>query len=160
MHLLRIPGGLFRSVSVVLALVLLAACGGDDSTTIAGTIVAGKEINPGYQNEPRPVVVRVIELKQASKFNGASFFDLFDKAQQTLGGDFIKQTEYEVVPGGTITIPETTLDDNTKLLGIIAAFRAIDTSKWRTTLSPSLTDDNTIEIDVKGDVITAKVTDS
>src|SRR5689334_17623713 len=64
-------------------------------------IVVSADVNPDSAGRPSPIVVRLYQLKEEGAFNSASYFDLTDKEQATLGPSLDSREEYELRPGQT-----------------------------------------------------------
>jgi len=75
-------------------------------------------------------VVRVYELKSLAAFNTADFFSLFDKEQETLGSDLVGREQYDLRPA-EIRPYLRQLQADTKFIGVVAAFRDLENSRWR-----------------------------
>ena len=114
------------------AALLLAACAKEPEPPRMATVTVtgGADINASADGPATPVVVQLYELTQASDFEQAGFFDLYDNAQGTLGPDLVASERITLRPGQTVE-KTWTLADRTGAVGAIAAFRALDTSTWR-----------------------------
>jgi len=99
-------------------------------TRIDAHILASFEINPDADGRPSPMVVRVYELKSKNVFDEADFFKLYDEEAATLGGDLLNREEFEVAPGEGRNYEHKAHDD-TRFLGVIAAYRDITHAHWR-----------------------------
>ncbi|KIG09302.1 putative lipoprotein [Caballeronia concitans] len=89
-------------------------------------------VNPDHTGRPSPVVVRVYELKTTAAFDSADFFTLYGKDQATLGGDLNAKNEFLLKPGESRSV-EQTVQPGTKFVGVMAAYRDIERSRWRIT---------------------------
>jgi len=107
-----------------------AACGSATPPLLRGSIAAAAGVNPDLHGRPSPVVVRVFELKSIAAFNSVDFFTLYDKEQEALGGDLVGREEYSLRPGETKAY-QRQLQPDTKFIGVLAAFRDLETSRWR-----------------------------
>lgn len=77
-----------------------------------------------------PVVVRLYELKARGTFDKADFFSVYDKESATLGPELIGREE-TVLPPGQERLVVRTLTPDSRYLGVVAAFRDIDSATWR-----------------------------
>ncbi|WP_102794736.1 type VI secretion system lipoprotein TssJ [Bowmanella denitrificans] len=128
---------LIRTVVPVL-LFLLAGCG--SSTMVKDvfsvvtkadiTFVAAPDVNPDINGRPSPVLVRYYELRSPSAFNSADFFSLYDKAAGELGNDYIRHDDLELKPGQQVQ-KTVIFSEETRYLGLIAAYRDIGTATWK-----------------------------
>ena len=117
----------------------LAGCGGEPAvqpppppTMVDIRVESGANANPDNNGLASPVQVRIYTLRGASGFNAADFFAIYDREQATLGGDLIDKQELLLKPGESqkITLQPA---DQAHVLGFFAAFRELDTARWRAT---------------------------
>ena len=94
------------------------------------TVSASAETNPDATGRPSPVVVRVYQLKTDAAFTAASFIDLFEREDTTLGTELISRDEYVLAPKESRTI-DIVIADETRFVGAVAAFRDILNAQWR-----------------------------
>lgn len=97
---------------------------------LQGSIKAAPTTNPDLRGRPSPIVVRVYELKSTAAFNSADFFALFEKESETLGTDLVGREEYDLRPADTRPYRRQ-LQPETKFIGVVAAFRDLEKSRWR-----------------------------
>jgi type VI secretion system protein VasD len=119
-----------RLVSLVWGAVLWAGCGAASPPLLQGSLKAAPATNPDVNGRPSPVVVRVYELKSLAAFNSADFFSLFEKESETLGAELVGREEYDLKPAETRPYRRQ-LQPDTKFIGVIAAFRDLENSRWR-----------------------------
>ena len=62
-------------------------------------IVSERSLNPDIDGMPKPVLLRIYELRAPAAFERSSFFDLQDKDESQLGGDFVRREEFLITPG-------------------------------------------------------------
>lgn len=93
-------------------------------------ISATENINPSADGSASPVVVVAYELKSNNRFENSDFFGLYSRATETLSDDMIAQADHNLLPGSTISRQQT-LSPQTQYIGIIVAFREIDSASWR-----------------------------
>ncbi len=91
-------------------------------------------VNPDAHGRPSPVVVRLYELKALAAFRSSDFFSLFDHDQQTLGVELVTKEEYLLEPGYKRQF-DRKLQPDTRFIGVIAAFRDLERSQWRATMT-------------------------
>lgn len=103
-------------------------------TVIQLQIVVENDVNPGNFGEPSPVMLRIYELRETSSFNAADFFGLFNDDKAALGGDLLHKNELIVKPGDIKQL-EIQPSDSIQSLGVLAAFRKLDTAQWRNSLT-------------------------
>ncbi len=121
-----------RSVRLLLlacSIALTGACG-SSPPLLEGAIKADPATNPDLRGRPSPIVVRVYELKSLAAFSSADFFSLFEKEAETLGSDLVGREEYDLRPAETRPYRRQ-LQPDTKFIGVVAAFRDLENSRWR-----------------------------
>jgi len=93
-----------------------------------------KDVNLDAQGNPSPIVVRLYELSTAVEFRKADYAALFNDEQATLGKDLLRRDEYEIKPEQTRIIARKA-KENTKYLGLLAAYHNTTNIKWRAVIS-------------------------
>jgi len=125
-----------RVTACALALLLAACASGDpkphEPLQMNLTVNAATTVNPDDQGRAAPIVVRVYELKTDNAFKAADYFSLHDKDKTVLADDLVKRDEFMLRPGEHRTIRRTT-DPATTTLGILAEYRDLPHTVWRTT---------------------------
>jgi type VI secretion lipoprotein, VC_A0113 family len=124
--------------------------------TLIINYIAGPNLNPDINSVPSPVVISVFELKNMTAFKNADFFALNDNPQKILGDDFISQTQIEARPGQTTTTTQK-LSADTLYVAIIAAYRAIDNSRWRSFIELKGNKDVSIVVKLNKDGVDLKL---
>lgn len=125
-------------------LALLLACGSDPPpppplpapeppTVVKLTIESAADLNADAGEAGVPLLLRVYQLREASSFNAADFFSLFDKDQATLGADMARKQELLIKPNDRQSLT-LELAPDIKVLGFFAAYRRLDSAQWRATL--------------------------
>ncbi len=149
-------GGMNRrnALALIGAAVPLSACGmmREPQTELTFTVTADGTINPNEDTEASPVLVRVYELKSPTAFQQATLFELLDDDQGKLGADLVARREIEIKPNDTEEFERETAAD-TRYIGVVAAFRNIDTATWRGTTQIEPRGDNRIQIIVSGTTV-------
>lgn len=121
-----------RRVLAGVALVALAACS-SSPTTLSAEVTGGPQLNPDVRKRPSPVMVRVYELKATNAFDAADFVSLFEKEQAVLGAELVAREEFVLRPGEKRAITKT-LSPDTKFVGVLAAFRELERTRWHVTV--------------------------
>jgi type VI secretion system protein VasD len=134
-----------RVLSLVLVATGLVACVKENPTVLVATVVASQDVNPDGAGRASPVALRIYELKDRETFESASFFDLYERGQQTLGADLLNSTEIKLVPGGTKDL-RLELSPDARFVGVVAAYRAIEDATWRATVPIPTTETTEVEI--------------
>lgn len=129
---------------VVGAAASLGACGVASSLTRAEAtpttvpsamfeIVAARTLNPDINGLPKPVLLKVYELRSTAAFERAGFLDLQDKDETQLGADFVRREEFLISPGERRVI-ERKGSAEVRAFGVLAGFRDLERSTWRTVI--------------------------
>ncbi len=93
-------------------------------------IVSERSLNPDIDGMPKPVLLRIYELRAPAAFERSSFFDLQDKDESQLGGDFVRREEFLIAPGERRII-ERKGNPDVRSFGFFAAYRDLERSTWR-----------------------------
>jgi type VI secretion system protein VasD len=118
------------SLSLCAAALAVACASAPKPAQISGNISASADVNPSVSKRPSPLLVRVYELKSATAFNSADFVSLFQRDQTELGADLLAREEIMLRPGESRPLAKTLAPD-TRFVGVLAAFRDLERSKWR-----------------------------
>lgn len=89
-----------------------------------------KGVNPDANGRPSPLVVRYYELSSRSQFEREDFERLFDTPESSLGPDLLVREELELQPASELEITRR-LNPNARFVGLVAAYRDIETARWR-----------------------------
>lgn len=96
-------------------------------------VVADKGLNPDEAGKPKPVMLRLYELRAAAAFERSAYLDLQDKDEASLGSDSVKREEFMVQPGEQRTL-ERKGNPEVRAFGFLAGYRDLERSRWRTTI--------------------------
>ncbi|MFE0752565.1 type VI secretion system lipoprotein TssJ [Inquilinus sp. NPDC058860] len=126
------PMQLSRFAILMLGTSLASGCGMFDSkpAPIPVTLTAAGDINPDASARPSPIRVRVYQLRSASAFQQSDYFALTDGKSDALGDTVVGSEEVMLSPGSTRTL-STPIDEGARYIGVVAGFRDIDRSQWR-----------------------------
>lgn len=135
-------GWISKYTAVAILILCLGGCGAtgvvkDVFTTITKadiTFTTSANVNPDMNGRPSPVRVFVYELKSTTAFNNADFFALYDRSAAELGAELVTREDFELKPDETFEIKRE-FGLETRYLGIIAAYRNIDTATWKRTIA-------------------------
>lgn len=111
---------------------------------------ASDDINPDSSGRASPLVIRVYELRSVDTFRSAGFFDLYDEPDSVLNEDLLAMEELVLRPELVEKLPTMTLNENTRYLGIVAAFQNIDQAEWKMILDANPKGYKDIRIAVDG----------
>lgn len=96
-------------------------------------IVSERSLNPDIDGMPKPVLLRIYELRAPAAFERSSFFDLQDKDESQLGGDFVRREEFLIAPGERRII-ERKGNPDVRAFGFFAGYRDLERSTWRASI--------------------------
>jgi type VI secretion system protein VasD len=93
---------------------------------------ATNRLNQSDMGQPVPVTVRIYTLKDRTRFEQATFQELWKNDYEFLGKDLLDRKEITLRPS-TIELIELTVDPekNEKFFGIMALFRQYQDGIWR-----------------------------
>jgi type VI secretion system protein VasD len=100
------------------------------SSTIDFMVVASPLINPDPNGAPAPVVLRLYQLNGETNFANASFRQLWEEDEKTLGTTMLGKTEMFLTPGGVSRI-KANLIKGTTIVAVVVGFRNFEEAKWR-----------------------------
>lgn len=82
--------------------------------------------------EPRPVTIRIYELKSQTAFSTADYHSLISYYKETLDSDLLNSEEFQLFPGKKLRFNRT-LHPDTRFVGVVSAFRDLEHARWRAT---------------------------
>ena len=135
-----------RAMIALTGLLALVGCAasGPAPTTVQLAIAGTADMNGGA-----PAKVKVYYLAPAGAFRTSDFFSVFNNPQAALGADLISVDEFQLAPGRTVT--------NTRsfpvapvAIGVVAAFRDINGSKFLDVRPLAANAANTVRVVVSG----------
>ena len=92
--------------------------------------MASPLVNPLPDGEPSPLVLRMYQLNGETAFANASFRQLWEEDEATLGPTMLGKTEILLNPGGVERI-NANLIEGTVIVAVVAGFRNFEEAKWR-----------------------------
>ncbi|MFM0068886.1 type VI secretion system lipoprotein TssJ [Paraburkholderia aspalathi] len=114
----------------------LVACAGaperQEQIDLDILVSAGPTINRDEMSRPAPVMVRLYELKSAAIFDDADFYTLQNDGKRLLGDDALTVDEFILRPGERRHVHRLA-HPGTTVIGVLAGYRVLDRSVWRTT---------------------------
>lgn len=155
-----------RGIPLILAALGLAACASQPPKPVQtqATLIASADVNPDSEGRPSPVVVRIYQLRGDAEFNDARFFALYDNESATLGASLIMRDERTLFPGQRAPL-DLALAPDARFLGVVAAYRDIRSSRWRTVVGVpeksllKLLAKRRVSVQIGKDAVTIAVTD-
>ena len=142
-------------LALMAALLSLAGCAAlspySDMTKLDLTLNRSDELNPDLNGRPSPIVLRLIELKHPVAFETPDFFSLYQRPKEALSPDMVVLEELELRPGEQHQM-KLSLQPGSRYVGVLAAYRDLPESNWRTVISLKEQEHNysVITLDAKG----------
>jgi type VI secretion system protein VasD len=99
-------------------------------TQFSVSLSAAERVNVDARKRSTPVVVRVYLLKNATAFEAADFFSLYERDKEVLGDALVWREELVLQPGETRKLGMRNAGDG-KVVAVLAAFRQVDRASWR-----------------------------
>jgi type VI secretion system protein VasD len=104
-------------------------------------LAASDRLNPGERGEPLATVVRIYQLKGASKISGSAFEEMLDRDKDTLGDELVSAKELTINPADRID-PALTRGDGVNYVAVVALFRQPGATFWRAIIRMPAPDPN------------------
>ncbi|KAA0947796.1 MULTISPECIES: type VI secretion system lipoprotein TssJ [unclassified Pseudomonas] len=127
----------FKVLTALTTLALMAGCSTlspySHVTKLNLKLTASDQLNPDLNGRPSPIVVRLFELKHPAAFENADFFSLYERAKESLVPDMVSTEELELRPGETVEL-KLSVEEGSRYVGVLAAYRDLPDTKWRYTL--------------------------
>ena len=140
---------------------LLTACASSPPpptpTVVVMHIQAAADLNLSAGGQATPVRVRLYELKSGGAFSRADYFSLVNATGATLSADLVAQDELLIQPGQRLTL-ERTLDEQSRLLGLVVSYRELDSAVWRQMVSIPSNETTPLTVSLKARAISAAAT--
>jgi type VI secretion system protein VasD len=102
-----------------------------DVQVVTLNIYAADNINPNEHGNPRPVWVRLYQLKGETRMENATYDEILTKDKDTLGEDFAKVDDVEVYPNDLLQIRFERMKEASVLAGV-AMFHGPKGTSWKT----------------------------
>ncbi len=102
-----------------------------DRQVVSAAVISSEHINPTDSGKPRPVQLRLYQLKNDVGFRNASFEDVWKNDEEQLGEDMLDRQEFPVYPNAR---KEVDFERNPEAQYIVAAalFRSPKGKQWFT----------------------------
>lgn len=152
---LRVEPKPYRKLSVIfLGLIFtafLAGCANSfrwstpDPTIVELRLSATNLLNPNSRGRASPLLVRLYELNDIDVFANVDFFTLMDNDIAVLGKDLEKRQELDIKPGENAEVRFEAMP-GTRFLAVFAAYRKLDSAKWRDWVAVPLNTTSPIEL--------------
>ncbi|WP_144138483.1 type VI secretion system lipoprotein TssJ [Paraburkholderia sp. BCC1884] len=127
----------WRALTAITVAILLVGCSSTSQSTDTPCdlyLNASSRVNPDSNARPAPILVGIYGLKSTAAFEAGGFSALQDNAKTTLGDDLVSFEQVILLPGEHRLI-QRTASAQTRALGIVAGYRELNGSVWKTTLA-------------------------
>jgi type VI secretion system protein VasD len=102
-----------------------------DVQMVTLNIYAADNINPNERGNPRPVVVKLYQLKNDVRMENATYDEILLKDKETLGDDMAKVDEVSVFPNDLVQVKFERVKEASVLAGV-ALFHGPKGNSWKT----------------------------
>lgn len=102
-----------------------------DVQIVTLNIYAADNINPNENGNPRPVVVRLYQLKNEVRMENATYDQILLKDKETLEDDIMKMDEVSIFPNDLVEVKFERIKEASTLAGV-ALFHGPKGSSWKT----------------------------
>jgi type VI secretion system protein VasD len=102
-----------------------------DKQIVTLNLFAADNINPNENGNPRPVVVRLYQLKGDVRLANASYDDVLLRDKEVLGEDIAKSDEVTVFPNDLVEVKFERIPEASHLAGV-ALFHSPRGTSWKT----------------------------
>ena len=116
--------------------IILTGCEQTSGINTRLNVRTAEYLNPDIQGKASPVVISIYELKTQNTFNQLNYQKLTSNPNDELKNDLIDIHTLEVRPDSQQRIT-LYINKNTRYLGIIAGYRAINNAQWRKIIAMS-----------------------
>lgn len=122
-------------VAFITILLVIAGCSSTPKPPVAQiSLNVQPTINPYTDGisgpEPRPVIIRIYELKSQTAFSTADYHSLTSRYKEILDSDLLNSEEFQLSPGKKFKL-DRTLHPDTRFIGVVSAFRDLEHARWR-----------------------------
>lgn len=130
----------FARFGTVCLLTLLVACSTGKSkvggffnldTDVKIIFYVDANINPDDNGKPAPLFIRLYELKSNKMFEKADFIDLYERDEETLGGDFLSKVSLKPFTPGQDRVEKMVLSPDAQYVGLFAEFLRYKGSSYK-----------------------------
>lgn len=102
-----------------------------DIQIVTLNLYAGDNINPNEKGNPRPVVIRLYQLKNDVRMENATYDEILLKDKETLQDDLLKMDEVSVFPNDLVQVKFERIKEASVLAGV-ALFHSPKGTSWKT----------------------------
>lgn len=147
-----------KSIVLICSLILFTSCSlfqedvppaPPEPTRVVLLFEAAGDINPNIARRASPVVLRIYRLKSYPVFERTDFLSLYENDTEILGSELVEKQEIFLKPNEKRTVYFEATDD-TRTIGIIAAFRYYERGRWKVATRLQSNKTNVLNIFISG----------
>jgi len=136
----------------------LTACGAPEPPEEPDTLVtlrfaASSDLNPDIEGRPSPAVTRVYVLSNEDVFRSASYFDLRDAAEDTLGDTLLAERDVLLNPGVSLE-RRMAIPGEARAVGVVVDYQDIENAVWRAYISVRTGEENALRVNLRRSEVT------
>lgn len=139
---------------VPFAIYALVACGApadpeEPQTVINLRVTASADINPDVDGRASPAMIRIFSLTTEDAFRTATYFELRDEAEETLGDTLLAEDDLLLNPGSSrekrIIVP-----NDARTMAVVVDYQDIENAVWRGHISIRTGEENNLRATLRG----------
>ncbi len=113
------------------------------------------DINPDEANEPKPLTLRIYELKSDSLINKADFISLYDRDKATLGADYLTAPKIEYLEPGVDRVLKFVTSEEARYIALYAEFYRYKDANYKVVFPVTVNNviRNSVRIKISGNTI-------
>jgi type VI secretion system protein VasD len=115
-------------------------------------LTASEGVNPDVQGRPSPLAIKIYQLASRTEFDVLDFDEAFYRSEAPLGDSLLSVSERMLLPNEAAR-HRVVLDRKARFIAVVAAYRAIDTAKWKLVYPVSSNRRQTHEVYLQADGI-------
>lgn len=98
------------------------------------SLVADEDVNANSTGEGTPLRFRVMQLKDDSMLMAASYDELDDDLEETLGTNYLEHDDFTLLPSQFKSFVLEELDADARYIGVVAYYAMPDEAQWKKVL--------------------------
>lgn len=136
----------------------LVACSAPEPPEEPDTLVtlrfaASSDLNPDVEERPSPAVARIYVLSNEDVFRSASYFDLRDDAEETLGDTLLAERDVLLNPGVSLE-QRMAIPGEARAVGVVVDYQDIENAIWRAYISVRTGEENVLRVNLRRSEVT------
>lgn len=123
----------FTRATIIFSILALTGCAATNmliSPYDKITIQTSKDVNPDGSGRPSPIQVKIYQLSSRTTLDNLDFDKLFYRGSDFLSDELLHQSDFILQPNEELK-NEIMLVSGVSYIAVIAAYRDIDSSRWK-----------------------------